>query len=385
MAEWIDWLSSYAQELLTDPIRLIQPVIGALLTLALGWAAYLWRRWRERAKRAEAALSAYDRLAKVASDESSLWQELNSSQHFANLPPGLLIMNLKGGVGKTTTAANLAASMAGRFGKKVLLVDLDYQGSLSSPLVPESYARQLENATDRPGINAVGALLTADLQPNPKALKLGHLVANLGFRHPALAGVGLLPSDPHLSDDEERLTYKALADRNIKDALNKLSLAISQHQTTAPPESRFDLVIFDAPPRLSLATANAMKAASHLLVPVRAELLSMEGLQQLLNRFQALQQQLGTNIRLSKVVFSQIPGTATRLADNARGEASLFRFGNGTIERRIWDRHIPLLTSIGAPPGGVPIAYCGQSHDSKRVHEIYDQLAEDLLDDLGLS
>lgn len=385
MTDWFNWAQAYLLGLLDDPARLIQPIIGALLTLSLGRFAYLWRRWRKRAKRAEAALQAYDRLTKVASEESSLWQELNSSQHFANLPPGLLIMNLKGGVGKTTTAANLAAAMAQKFGKKILLVDLDYQGSLSSPLIPESYPKQLENATNRSGINAVGALITAGLKPNSKILELKPLVANLSFRHPSLAGVSLLPSDPSLSEDEERLTYSALADRNNKNALNKLAMAISQHQTTAPLESRFDLVIFDAPPRLSLATANAMKAASHLLIPVRAELLSMEGLRQLLNRFQTLQRELGTNIRLSKVVFSQIQGIATKQTEIARGEASQFQFGNGTIAPKIWGQNIPLLRAIGAPDAGVPIGYCGRGTDATRVHQIYDQLAEDVLDDLGLA
>lgn len=384
MANWISWAQDYLQGLAGDPWRLLQPVIGALAAAAVGRLAFLWRAWRARAKSAEKAAKAYERLERVASDKSSLWQELNSSEHFANLPPGLLVMNLKGGVGKTTTAGNLAAALAHRYGKKVLLVDLDYQGSLSIPLVPPAYPQALEIATGRQGVNAVGALLTAGLDGRPRP-KFGHLIADLGQTHARLAGVGLLPSDADLAEDEEALTFKALANRDIKDAMNKLAQAISQHQTSATEERRFDLVIFDAPPRLSLATANAMKAASHLLVPLRPAFLSLDGLERLLARLPRLQRHLGTNLRQARLVLNQVQGTATVAAQSARARAERICDQDSSLQCRIWDQHIPQLGVISNTSEELPLAYCGTTAGFAPIHQAYEALAETVMNDLGLS
>jgi cellulose biosynthesis protein BcsQ len=369
---------------LSDPLRLVQPILGALAAAALGRLTYLWRAWRARAKKAEQAAEAFERLERVASDKSSLWQELNNPAHFTNLPPGLLIMNLKGGVGKTTTAGNLAAALAHRFAKKVLLVDLDYQGSLSIPLVPPAYPQALEIATGRAGVNAIGALLTAGLDGRPTP-KFGHLIADLGQTHPRLAGVGLLPSDVDLAEDEEALTFKALANRDIKDAMNKLALAISQHQSAAPAERRFDLVIFDAPPRLSLATANAMKASSHLLVPLRPAFLSFDGLRRLLARLPGLQQQLNTNLRQARIVLNQVRGNATVGTQSARAQVQQICDQDKNLLCRVWESHIQQLEAIGNPREELPLAYCGTTAAFTPIHQAYDALAETVMTDLGLS
>ena len=159
----------------------------------------------------------------------------------------IAVANQKGGVGKTTTAINLATALAA-IGWKVLLVDLDPQGNASTGL-------------------GVGQSMRTHSSYDVLLGDVGIVEAVVATRVPRL---DLLPATVDLSGAEVEMV--ALSDRT-----HRLEQAFGE-----VPEGRWDIVMMDCPPSLGLLTVNALVSARHLLVPLQCEFFALEGLSQLL-------------------------------------------------------------------------------------------------------
>jgi chromosome partitioning protein len=223
----------------------------------------------------------------------------------------IAVTNQKGGVGKTTTAVNLAHNLS-KSGFSVLLVDFDPQGNATSGLGIDKRALK----------HSVIDLIAGDK-------KLGECV--IASKHKRLH---IVPSTPQLANAEVELA-------KAQHRFSRLKQGLTGHS--------YDCVIIDCPPSLSLLTVNALIAAHFVLLPVQAEFYALEGLGQLLETMQLVRKGLNPQLELLGVVLTMVDARTTL---SAQVQAEVQKHFPGKVFQTIIPRNIRLAE---APSHGLPV------------------------------
>ncbi len=244
------------------------------------------------------------------------------------------VVNQKGGVGKTTTAVNLAAGL-GKLGKRTLLIDIDPQG----------------NSTSGYGINKREVVLSS------YDILIGEAkIADVAFET-EFENVSIVPASMSLAGAEIEMIAIDSREFMLKNAI-------------APIFGDYDFILLDCPPSLGLITLNALAASDTVLVPIQCEYFALEGLSQLMSTVRLVKQRYNSNLELEGVLLTMYDGRLN-LTQQVVNEVKQF------FPRKVFTTVIPRTVRLSEAPGfGRPIQYYDAGNKGALA---YNALAEEII------
>lgn len=244
------------------------------------------------------------------------------------------VVNQKGGVGKTTTAVNLAAGI-GKMGKKILIVDADPQG----------------NTTSAYGV------VKQKLDRSVYDLLIGRASAAEAIVTTAFEGVDIIPCNMNLAGAEVELISIDRRESQLKNALIMV-------------KEKYDFIFIDCPPSLGLITINALCASDTVLVPIQCEFFALEGLSQLISTVRQVKRLFNPRIEIEGILLTMFDG---RLNLTQQVVAEVKKF----FPRELYSTTIPRAVRLSeAPSHGKPIQYYDPRNKGGKA---YDDLAAEFI------
>lgn len=392
-------LKQYLQQLLKERPRLIDK--GNQLVTAYRWIENQYQRFRNSVSKlldenkvlkesVEAMKDENTQLVKnveevsqqfeqITSQDGNVWQRplKPSAISFRPLPergfPIISLMNLKGGVGKTTLTAHLAGIL-GDQGKRVLLIDLDFQRSLSLMLLRNEQRKILHherktlqhfftNPTHRPS-----DLLKCAV-PVP-GLNYCHLISN---------------TDEHVSgnwqDSLEETENRLMTDWVTMTAEHDIRLLLREALHDPEITRQFDYVLLDCPPRMTTAAINALAASDFVLIPVQLDAMSSRALPEFLRSLSRLHQPLLRDLDVLSVVANLV---SMRLGKPIQAEAAVWEELRFSL-RSVWPKTVPFAetviptrSSIGRASGTINEGELELAWKDEEVHTAFRNLVREL-------